>query len=251
MATGAPPEILTEDRLLDGRVVLRQPKHGFRVAIDSVLLAAAVPAAAGERILEPGAGIGGAALALAARVPGCTVAGFEVQRRLVRIAGENIRLNAMAGRVDIAVGDLADPPSRFALGAFDHVMMNPPHLPAGRARAPADASRAASHVEGGAGLAEWIAFGVRMLRVAGTLTLVHRAERLGEILAALDGRAGGAVVFPFWPRGDGSPAKRIVVRAERGSAAPLRLAPGMVLHGGGGGYTDAADRVLRGAALAL
>jgi len=245
------PGPLTEDRLLDGRLVIRQPRHGFRVAIDSVLLAAAVPAGAGERVLEPGAGIGGPALMLAARVAGCRVVGFDAQRALVGIAGENIRLNDMVERVEIMVGDLASPPSRLALGAFDHVMLNPPFHPAGSARSPADASRAAAHVEGAAGLDDWIAFGVSMLRGMGTLTLVHRADRLAGVLAALDGRAGGIVVFPLWPRDDGSPAKRILVRAQRGAAAPLRLAPGLVLHEADGGYTPEADRVLRGAALDL
>ena len=249
MAGGTRPARLTEDRLLDGRVVVRQPERGFRVAIDSVLLAAAVPAAEGERILEPGAGIGGAALMLAARVPGCRVVGFEAQRGLVGIAGENIRLNNLNDRVEIMVGEIAAPPSRLALGAFDHVMMNPPFQQPGRARMPADASRAASHVEGETGLEDWIAFGVSMLRGAGTLTLVHRADRLADILAALDGRAGGVAVFPLWPRDDGSPAKRIVVRARRGSAAPLRLCPGLVLHEADGGFTPEADRILRGASL--
>lgn len=249
MSGGNRQGLLTEDRLMDGRVILRQPKHGFRVAIDSTMLAAAVPAGDGERILEPGAGIGGAALMLAARVPGCRVVGFEAQRDLVSISGENIRLNGMTGRVEIMVGDLTSPPSRLALGAFDHVMMNPPFQLAGRARAPADSSRAASHVEGAAGLADWIAFGVSMLRGMGTLTLVHRADRLATVLAALDGRAGGVEVFPLWPRGDGSPAKRIVVRARRGTAAPLRLAQGLVLHRKDGEFTPEADRVLRGGSL--
>ena len=243
------PLTLTEDRLLGGRVVVRQPKHGFRVAIDSVLLAAAVPAEDGERILEPGAGIGGAALMLAARVLGCRVVGFEAQRALVAVAGENIRLNAMTERVEIALGDIDSPPSRLALGAFDHVMMNPPYQQAGRARPPADAGRAASHVEGRAGLAAWIAFGVSMLRGSGTLTLVHRADRLADILAAFDGRAGGIVVFPLWPRRDASPAKRVLVRAERGTAAPLRIARGLVLHEDDGGFTPEADRILRGESL--
>ena len=249
MASGARPTRLTEDRLLDGRLAIRQPEHGFRVAIDSVLLAAAVPAVEGERILEPGAGIGGAALMLAARVPGCRVVGFEVQRELVSIAGENIRLNNMNGRVEIMVGDIGAPPSRLALGAFDHVMMNPPYQQAGRARMPADASRAASHVEGRAALQDWIAFGVSMLRGSGTLTLVHRADRLADVLAAFDGRAGGVEVFPLWPREGGDPAKRIVVRARRGTAAPLRLSPGLVLHESDGAYTPEADRILRGGGL--
>ena len=243
------PGPLTEDRLLGGRVKIRQPKHGFRVSMDSVLLAASIPCEDGERVLEPGAGVGGAALMLAARVPRCSVIGLEAQRALVGIAGENVRLNGMTGRVEITVGDLGNPPSRLALGAFDHVMMNPPFHEAGRTRVPTEASRAASHVEGDAGLEDWIVFGISMLRGMGTLTLIHRADRLADVLAALHGRAGGIVVFPVWPRADGGPAKRIVVQARRGTAAPLRLARGLILHEPDGRFTREADRIFRGGDL--
>ena len=251
MAGSDNPGPLTEDRLLGGQVKIRQPKRGFRVSIDSVLLAASISCADGERVLEPGAGVGAAALMLAARVPGCSVVGLEAQRALVGVAGENVRLNGMTERVDIVVGDLGNPPSRLALGAFDHVMMNPPFHEAGRTHAPAEASRAASHVEGAAGLDAWVAFGVSMLRGMGTLTLIHRADRLPHVLHALEGRAGEVVVFPFWPRGDGSPAKRIIVRARRGTASPLRLAQGLVLHEQDGSYTPEADRIFHGGALDL
>ena len=251
MASDERPGPLTEDRLLGGRVKIRQPKQGFRVSIDTVLLSAAVPCGEGDRVLEPGAGVGGAALVLAARVPGCSVVGLESQRSLVGIAGENVRLNGMSERVDIVVGDLVSPPSRLALGAFDQVMMNPPFHEAGRTHAPAGASRAASHVEGEARLEDWIAFGISMLRDMGTLTLIHRADRLTDVLAAIRGRAGEVVVFPLWPRRDGSPAKRIIVRARRGTAAPLRIAQGLFLHEEDGSFTPEADRIFRGGALEL
>ena len=251
MAGDRSPGPLTEDRLLGGQVKIRQPKHGFRVSIDTVLLSAAVPCGDGDRVLEPGAGIGGAALMLAARVPGCSVVGLESQRALVGIAGENVRLNGMSERVDIVVGDLIRPPSRLALGAFDHVMMNPPFNEAGRTHAPAEASRAASRVEGEAGLDDWVAFGISMLRGMGTLTLVHRADRLADVLGAIHGRAGEVVVYPLWPRRDGSPARRIVVRARRGTAAPLRIAQGLVLHEQDGSFTPEAERIFHGGALEL
>ncbi len=247
---GTGPEALTEDRLLGGRVTIRQPKRGFRVAVDSVLLAAAVPAGDGDRVLDLGAGVGGAALMLAARVPGCRLVGLEIQPDLVGVARENVRLNGMEERVDMVEGDLARPPSCLAPGGFDHVMMNPPYHAPGRADAPADAGRAASRIEGAAGLDRWIAFAVRMLRRKGMLTLVHRSDRLADVLAALSGLAGGIVIFPLWPH-RGGPAKRIIVRAHPGDGSPLRLARGLVLHREGGGFTPEADRVLRGEALDL
>ncbi len=245
-----PPDF-TEDRLLDGRVLLRQPRDGFRAAIDSVLLAAAVPAVDGESVLEPGAGAGAAALCLATRVAGSRVVGIELQPALVRLAGDNIRLNRLQRAVDIMVGDLSRPPPRLVPGAFDHVMINPPHLAADRADPPPDPAKAAAHVEGAAGLADWLGFALGMLRRKGTLTMIHRADRLDEALSGLHGRAGEIVVFPLWPGRGGKPAKRVIVRARKGVATPMRLDPGMVLHEDDGRFTPEADDVLRGAALVV
>ena len=68
-------EYWTEDKLLDGRVTFLQPRHGYRVAIDPVLLAAAVPARSGDRILDLGSGTGAASLCLAARLQDVHVTG--------------------------------------------------------------------------------------------------------------------------------------------------------------------------------
>jgi len=242
---------VTKDRLLDGQIVIRQPRDGFRVAIDTILLAAAVPAEAGDSVLEPGAGIGAASLCLARRVPGCRVAGLELQADLVRLAGENIRLNGLERRVDVMIGDLAHPPPRLVPGAYDHVMMNPPFLEPGRGDRPASEPDVAARVEGAAELTDWIGFAVSMLRHKGTVTLIHRADRLADVLAALSGSAGGVVVFPLWPRTGEAAAKRVLIRARRGVAGPLRLARGLVLHADGGGFTPQADVVLRGRALVL
>jgi tRNA1(Val) A37 N6-methylase TrmN6 len=90
-----------------------------------------------------------------------------------------------------------------------------------------------------------------MLRDKGGLTLIHRADRLGDILTALAGRAGGTIVFPLWP-GEGKPAKRILLQATKGSAAPLILAHGLVLHRADGRNSEAAEAILRhGTALPL
>jgi len=170
---------VTNDRLLDGRVTLRQPAAGYRVAIDPVLLAAAVPARA------------------------------------------------------------------------DHVMANPPHLAPGRGAAPPDPAKALAHVEGAGDLDAWLDFCLARLRPKGRVTMIHRADRLDALLAGLHGRAGAIVVFPLWPRA-GVAAKRVILCARKGVAAPARLAHGLVLHTADGAYTPAAEAVLRaGRALAL
>jgi tRNA1(Val) A37 N6-methylase TrmN6 len=244
---GSPAEGVSEDFLLGGRLRLRQPASGYRVAIDPVFLAAAVPAGPADNVLDVGTGVGAASLCLAARVPGCRVTGVEMQRDLVRLAGDNIVLNDMSARLSAMRGDLLALPPRLAPGAFDHVMANPPFLAAGSATVPGDAGKAAANIEGDANLAAWVRVALAMVRAKGSLTVIHRADRLDALLALLAGKAGEITLFPLWP-GEGKPAKRIIVRARKGIASPTRLLPGMILHEADGRYTAAAEAVLRDAA---
>jgi tRNA1(Val) A37 N6-methylase TrmN6 len=234
----------TEDRLLGGRVRLRQPAQGYRVAIDPVFLAAAVPAEPHQLVLDVGCGAGAAMLCLAARVPHVRVVGLETQRDLVRLAGDNAILNRMEARVSAMIGDLLHAPPRLSPGAFDHVMANPPFNERGRAVAATAPGRAEATIEGEADLASWVRFSLAMVRSKGTVTFVHRADRIDALLGEIAGRAGEVVVFPLWP-GVGKPASRILVRVRKQIAAPARLAAGLALHEADGRLTAAAEAVLR------
>lgn len=246
---------VSEDALLGGRITLLQPLTGYRAAIDPVFLAAAVPATAGESALDIGVGVGAAALCLATRVRDVRVAGIDLQRDLVRLAVRNAAANGLAQRVDFMIGDLVRAPKRLAPGSFHHVMANPPFVAAGRGNRPPDAGKAAANVEGDAGLADWVRFALLMVRPKGTVTLIHRADRLDQVLAALSGRLGELKVYPLWPGPAAGragtvatkAAKRVIVQGRTGVATPLSLLPGLVLHETGGGFTPEADAVLRGA----
>jgi tRNA1(Val) A37 N6-methylase TrmN6 len=234
----------SEDRLLDGRILLKQPRDGYRAAIDPVLLAAATPAAPGERILDVGAGVGAAALCLAFRVPGARVTGLELQPALAELGAINILDNHLEDRVTILTGDILSPPDSLPAAGFDRLMTNPPFQKAGTHTPPPGASRALAHGEGSADLEAWVAFCTRMLKPRGTLTLIHRADRLDDLIALLHGRFGAITLIPLWPRA-GRPAKRILVTARRGARSPAILSAGLVLHEAGGSFTSAAQAVLR------
>jgi tRNA1(Val) A37 N6-methylase TrmN6 len=242
------PAGITEDAFLGGALTLRQPANGYRAAIDPVFLAAAVAAAPGQTVLDAGAGHGAAALCLARRVEGVRVTGIELQADMVRLANDNARLNGLERSVQVMIGDLTTPLPRVVPGSFDHAMANPPYLDAGRADVSLEPGRATANVEGAATLADWIGFLLRMVKAKGSVTVIQRADRLGEILALLDGRAGDIVVYPLWPK-EGVAARRVLVRARKGIRTPMTVSPGMVLHRDDGGFTPAADAVLRGAAL--
>lgn len=232
------------DSLLGGQVELRQPEEGYRAAIDPVLLAAATPAVAGL-VLDVGAGVGAAGLCYAMRVPGARVLGLELQAELATLANENAARNDFTDRLTVIEGDLLHPPTDFVSSSFDHVMANPPYMPPDRGGAPPNPSKAIAMVEGEADLSSWITFCLDMVKPKGSVTMVHRADRLDELLSLFRDQAGGIVVVPLWP-GGGRPAKRVIVRARKDVQTPLRLTAGLTLHADEGVYTDEALAILQG-----
>ena len=220
------------------------------MAIDPVLLAASIASEPGQWILDAGCGSGAAALCLAARAPECTIVGVERDLELAALARRNVEANGFAGRIDIA-------PQDFAIYAqahrdrFDQIMINPPFNAALAHTASPDAMKAGAHGETALDLDGWIAAATTVLKPGGRLTLIHRADRLADILAAIHRRFGAAVIFPLWPRA-GAAAKRVIVSALKGRKTPPLLSPGLVLHDDGGVFTAAAQSILReGAPLGL
>jgi len=244
----------TEDPVLGGRLVLRQPRRGHRVGHDAILLAAATPAKAGEHAIDIGSGVGAAGLALAARVPGLAVTLVEIDPALAALAEENVRRNGFADRVHALADDVMASTRALAAaglpGAADRVLMNPPFNDPATSNASPDAARRLAHLSA-AGIGPWLRSAGRLLRARGTLTLIWRADGLADLLAALARGFGAVTVQPVHPR-PGEAAIRVLVRATKGSRAPLALLPGLLLADADGRPTDEAEAVLRhGAALPL
>jgi tRNA1(Val) A37 N6-methylase TrmN6 len=238
----------TADAFLGGRLTILQPRRGYRAGADAVFLAAAVPARAGDTVLELGCGVGAAALCLAARVPGITVTGVEREPQAAALASRNAKANGLS--FEVVEADLVHLPAGLRNAIFDHVMMNPPYFTSGPPAG--DAGRAgARHEE--TPLTVWIDTAVRRLRPGGQLTLMQAADRVPDILRACDARLGSLTLRPLAPR-DGRPAGRVIVTARKGGRAPFTLLPPFVLHSGPAhgadaeSYTSRAQAILRGGA---
>jgi tRNA1(Val) A37 N6-methylase TrmN6 len=246
---GADAQDLTDDAILNGRLRLLQPRRGHRFGHDAVLLAAAVPAQAGDRVLELGAGVGAASLALLSRVPGADATLIEIDPALCALANENIARNGLSGHARAIALDAQAPIEVFARagaipGTFDQAMMNPPFNDASHQPSP-DAMRRRAH-EGPAGLlAGWIATARELLTGSGQVTLIWRAESIGDVLHALHDGFGAISVIPIYPA-PGRLAIRAIVSAVRGSDAPQRTLPGLTLNGSDGRPSEAAETILRG-----
>ncbi|WP_415921549.1 tRNA1(Val) (adenine(37)-N6)-methyltransferase [Tateyamaria sp. SN6-1] len=224
---------LTRDAFLGGRVELWQPKQGYRAGVDPVLLAASVPAVSGQSVLDLGCGVGAAALCLGARVPGLTLLGVERQAAYAALAVRN--------GLDTVVADLTDLPDAVKQRSFDHVLANPPYFDRSGGHSARDAGReAALGID--TPLAAWVDVAARRLRPKGYLHMIHRAERLPDILTALAGRLGSAELWPIAPR-TGRAAELVICRARKEGRAPFRLHAPIIMHAGARHARDGEDYV--------
>lgn len=235
------------DAILGGRVRLLQSARGYRAGMDAALLAAACDARPGDRVLDLGCGPGAVMLAAAVRRPQARFTGIEADPEALALARANIDLNDLSDRVEALGGDVALPFSRLGLPRFDAALCNPPFFDDAKAlRGPAPEKTRAWMAAGG--LAAWTGFLLKAVRDGGTITIIHRADRLADLLAGLTPRCGSLRIRPVQPRA-ASPASRLIVRAVRGGRAPLVLLPALVLHPEGEGkHTPEAEALLRDAA---
>jgi len=241
------PTDITEDRLLNGRARLRQPARGYRAGMDAALLAAACDAGSGERVLEAGCGAGGALVAAAIRRPEARFTGVERDPAAAALARENAALNGLEGRFQVIEGDVQAGFRALGQPTFDAAMANPPFFddPA-ELRGPSPEKTGAWMADGG--LAAWTAFLLKAVREGGTITVIHRADRLADLLSQLAPKAGSFRIRPIQPFAD-EPAKRVILRATKTGKAPLALLPALVLHDRTGAkHTPEAEAILRGEA---
>jgi len=244
----------SEDAVLGGRLALRQPLRGHRVGHDGILLAAATDAQSGDHAIDLGSGVGGAGLALARRVNGVTVTLVDIDPALTALAAGNAEQNGLSDRVRAVCLDVAAPAAAFAAAGIAPesaacVLMNPPFNVAQQPSP--DPARRAAHTASDDTLRQWLRAAARLLRADGVVTLIWRADGLADVPAALGKDFGAITVLPVHPK-PGAAAIRVLVRATKGSRAPLKLLPGLLLADADGKPTAAAEAILRkGEALSL
>ncbi|MEM1073086.1 MAG: methyltransferase [Pseudomonadota bacterium] len=241
----------TRDAFLGGKLHLFQPKDGYRAGVDSVLLAATVPAAAGDRVLDLGCGVGALALCLGARVPGLLLTGVEIQPDYAALARQN-----GGGDFEVVTADLSNLPDTVRQRQFEHVLANPPYYNRAASRAASNAGREAALGEA-TSLEIWVKVAAKRLAPKGYGHFIHRVERLPDVLSAMSGRLGSIEVLPIAPRYDRR-AELVIVRGRKNGRAAFKLHAPLILHEGplhekdGDSYIPRVRAALReGAALAF
>lgn len=246
---------ITRDCFFRGAFEVLQPvRTGHRSGSDALLLASGLPEDAEGSLADLGAGAGVAAMAALAANPKLNGVLVEIDPAMARLASRTLTLDVnrrIAARAQVLNADATlTGTGREAAGlanaSFDHVIMNPPYNYSEQ-RPPGDPLKALAHVMGKGGLDPWMRTAAAILKPGGTLYLIYRTEKLGEIIATSQGRFGGLTVLPLHSRVDAA-ASRVIVRAKRGSKAKLAIAPGIVLHETDGTATAIAGNLINGRA---
>lgn len=262
MSVGTAPvsdKAVSDDAFLGGALMLLQPRAGYRAGVDAVLLAAAVADNVGRpaRALDVGAGVGTAGLCLARRCPEISVTLFEREPELAELARRNVERNGFAERCSVAEADLGDCTDAelsalgIAAGSFEHVIANPPFHTQGEGTAAPSRLKADAHAMDSDGLERWARFLARMAKAGGTATVIHKAEALTGLLAAMEARFGALRILPVQAQA-ARPAIRVIVQGTKGSKAPSLLLAPLVLHATNNGPSAEAEAITRhGQALDL
>ena len=236
-----------KNSMLGERVSILQSTKGYRTGIDPIFLAAAVPAFAGQTILEIGSGTGAASLCLRARVPDIEITGIELEKTFVELASESVRLNSYSKAIKFLQGDILCPPNDLVCSVFDHVMANPPYFRKVEGIPSRNTQKAKANFEGAAALLDWVEFALRMVCDGGSITFIHRYDRIDELVSLLKTGVGNIRVVPLWPKVRGKGAKRAIVQGRKGVIGEKSVAGGVILHDKIGGYTLEALEILRDA----
>lgn len=251
----------TDDLFLGDRLVIRQPVSGYRAGTDAVMLASALNFQSPLNVLDVGAGVGTIGLCIASRLVHARITLFERESELVALAKWNIARNDFQDRMAIVLGDVGRYPGhhgktddqlqadRLQDDSFDVVVSNPPFYEPHLGTSAAGALRATSRALHDVTLDDWVRFMTRMTKPGGACLIVHKAERLPQLLSALDGRFGRIIVTPLHAR-ENAPAGRVLLSGIKGNRAPMTLHPGLVLHDDGNSFVPEIDAVMRcGASL--
>ncbi|MGV8853718.1 MAG: tRNA1(Val) (adenine(37)-N6)-methyltransferase [Devosia sp.] len=231
---------------------MSQPSHGFRAGLDSVLLGAAVGAGR-QTLLDLGAGVGTAALVALTHAPHLQAVLVDQNREMLALARANIADNGLADRartlsVDVSARGSERRAAGLAENAFDVVIANPPFFDHNAGTLAGDAGRAGSRHMDAAALDLWVKTAAGCAAAGGEIIFIYPAESLVPLLDAFARRFGAITLLPLTPRPE-APASRVLVRAIKGSRAPLVLLASRPLHDAQGRHFHADfDAIFRGTA---
>ena len=238
---------ITNDYFLERSLRITQPAKGYRAGIDAVLLGAAAAAKGGtQNMAELGAGVGVASLSALWRLKSNAINALAIEKdeKYFGLLRDNITQNGFENIVAQNIDGLK--PNKEIENKFDLVISNPPFFDDNSTIRDPHMARQSAYIIGQP-LEKWIIAMLRLCHAKGDILVIHRADRMTDILNALKNRAGDVRILPIHPKTTQN-ANRIIVRAKKASKAPTQILPSLYLRNieNDGVYLPEIDGMCRG-----
>lgn len=228
----------TLDNLILGGYKLIQAVHGYRFSLDAVLLAHFPALERVHNVVDLGTGNGVIPLLLATRSPSITITGLEMQESMADRANRTINYNGLESRIRIVKGDLNDINDIFPANYTDLVVSNPPFWKKGEGKISQNEEEAIARHEIFLDLPALIAAGAYILRPGGNMCIIHRADRLMEIIDIYEKNKLHLkklrTIHPFCDR----EAKLVLVEGQKNGGSGFTILPPLIIYKKPGEYCD-------------
>lgn len=225
------------EELLFGTIRMRIPDAQFRVSTDSMVLADFCRLPPQARVLDLGCGCGTLGLLLLGAAPEVFADGIEIQPDAARQAAQNAEENGLADRFRVFCGDLRQMPPELAPGSYDCVVSNPPYYPPGSGHLRREDSLSIARSELMCPLDALCAAAARALRWGGRFFLVHKPERLTDLLVTLRENRLEPKRLQFVRHHPEASVSLVLVEARSGAKPGLTLQNDLILYTSSGEKT--------------
>ena len=215
----------------------------FQLGTDSVLLASFAGGTHAKAAFDLGCGGGILAILLAYNNPKLRVDAVEIQPHAVALTRENVALGGFSGRISVTEGDLRRHRELFTAGAYDLVVSNPPYFPRGSGKTAESESLALCRDERSCSLRDICDAAAYLTCWDGKFALVHRPERLAEVVCSLSAAGMEPKRLRFVQHKAASAPSLFLLESRRGGKTGLDILPPLILADADGGDTDEVKQI--------
>ena len=238
-------QLLENERLDDLQykgLKLIQKKDGFCFGVDAVLLADFADVRKGDRVIDLGSGTGIIAVLVSAK-KGAQVTGLEIQPEIAGMSTRSVEMNGIGDRVRIVCGDIKDAVKLFGASSFDAVVTNPPYMNRGGGLLNASDTKAISRHEILCTLEDVITAGSKLLYPGGRFSMVHRPERLADIICLMRENSIEPKLLRLVHPSPGKKPNMVLINGTRNGRPMLKVLEPLYVYDSNGNYSEEIDRI--------
>ena len=226
-----------DDLMRDGLKLIQNPDI-FCFGIDAVLLSSYAKARRGDIVLDMGTGNGVIPILMQSKNPGSSYKALEIQDMSYDLACRNVCYNNLNEKIEIVKGDIKEASRIFGGASFNVVVTNPPYMKNNAGKVNPDSAKAIARHEILCDINELCREASKVLKMKGTLYMVHRPNRLVDIMEAMRSNhlepKRIRMVQPY----DDKPANMVLIEAVKGGRSELTVEPALIVYNHDGSYTN-------------